>query len=332
MAERKINLDDRKYDALKRIFAEQGRDIDEEIVAQIEAMYEDLVPKAERDRIEHDTEPIYPQGSFAIYSFKDQGETIYFTSSDVMTLYESARLYRELEANDERSLTLDSIAYRYFGEDRTEIISENLFSVLTKAMANDERITAAIEYNLDSECVKVHGRDGVTIKHFTLDTLMDFLEAAELALVRNEAERGKTFERFLEGKEYLTELTTSKDYLIARLIVCEAASKVVNEDMDYMDGGYVDPLSDSLHNERKGLLSAIGQGASRDIEIVSPHLKELIGEYTDKLWSKGFPEHYGWDKRSVTNAIVNAIQPQEVRELAGSATLDDSDEDIGITM
>ena len=44
MAERKINLDDRKYDALKRIFAEQGRDIDEEIVAQIEAMYEDLVP------------------------------------------------------------------------------------------------------------------------------------------------------------------------------------------------------------------------------------------------------------------------------------------------
>ena len=58
MAERKINLDDRKYDALKRIFAEQGRDIDEEIVAQIEAMYEDLVPKAERDRIEHDTEPI----------------------------------------------------------------------------------------------------------------------------------------------------------------------------------------------------------------------------------------------------------------------------------
>ena len=332
MAERKINLDDRKYDALKRIFAEQGRDIDEEIVAQIEAMYEDLVPKAERDRIEHDTETIYPQGSFAIYSFKDQGETIYFTSSDVMTLYESARLYRELEANDERSLTLDSIAYRYFGEDRTEIISENLFSVLTKAMANDERIIAAIEYNLDSECVKVHGRDGVTIKHFTLDTLMDFLEAAELALVRNEAERGKTFERFLEGKEYLTELTTSKDYLIARLIVCEAASKVVNEDMDYMDGGYVDPLSDSLHNERKGLLSAIGQGASRDIEIVSPHLKELIGEYTDKLWSKGFPEHYGWDKSSVTNAIVNAIQPQEIREFAETVTLDDTDEDIGITM
>lgn len=249
-----------------------------------------------------------------------------------MTLYAFAKLYRELEANDECSLTLDSIAYRYFGEEHTEIISENLFSVLTKAMANDERITAAIEYNFDSECVKVHERDGVTVKHYTLDTLMDFLEAAELALVRNESKRGKTLERFLEGKEYLTGLTTSKDYLVARLIVCEAASKVVNEDMDYMDSGYVDPLSDSLHNERKGLLSAIGQGARRDVETVSAHLKKLIGEYTDKLWAKGFPEHYGWDKRSVTNAIVNAIQPQEVRELAGSATLDDSDEDIGITM
>ena len=332
MAERKINLDDRKYDALKRIFAEQGRDIDEEIVAQLEAMYEDLVPKSERDRIEHNTEPIYPQGSFAIYSFKDQGEIIYFTSSDVMTLYESAKLYREIEANDERSLTLDSIAYRYFGEDRTEIISETLFSVLSKAMANDECITAVIEYNLDSECVKVHERDGVTVKHYTLDTLMDFLETAELALVRNEAERGKTLERFLEGKEYLTELTTSKDYLIARLIVCEAAGKVINEDMDYMDGGYVDSLSDSLHNERKDLLSSIGQGARRDAETVSPHLKALIGEYTDKLWAMGFPEHYGWDKSSVTNAIVNAIQPQEIREFAETVTLDDTDEDIGITM
>ncbi len=332
MAERKINLDDRKYDALKRIFAEQGRDIDEEIVAQIEAMYEDLVPKDERDRIEHDTESIYPQGSFAIYSFKDHGEAIYFTSSNVMTLYESARLYRELEANDERILTLDSIVYRCFGEEHTEIISENLFLVLTKAMSNDERIVVAIEYNLDSNCVKVHERDGVTVKHYTLDTLMDFFESEEFAIGINEAERKKTFESFIEGKDYLTELTTSKDYLVARLIVCEAARKVVNEDMDYMDGGYVDPLSYSLHNERRCLLYAIGRETNRDVEIVSPLLKELIDEYTDKIWAKGLPEYYGWDISSVTNAIINAIQQQGIRELAESVILGDSDENIKITM
>ena len=60
MAEKTINLDDRKYDALKKVLAEQGRDIDEEIVRHIEALYEELVPKQE-------SEPKFPDGSFAIF-------------------------------------------------------------------------------------------------------------------------------------------------------------------------------------------------------------------------------------------------------------------------
>ena len=125
MAERKINLDDRKYDALKRILAAQGRDIDEEIVARIEALYEDLVPEPEREQIAQALKSEYPEGSFAVYRFKDEGESMYFTSSKVMTLYASAKLYGKIEADGNRVLTLDSIVHRYFGEDGTEIISEN---------------------------------------------------------------------------------------------------------------------------------------------------------------------------------------------------------------
>ena len=78
MAEKKINLDDRKYDALKRVLAAQGRDINEEIVAQIEALYEDLVPEREQEQIAQASISAYPRGSFAVFSFKDHGEILHF--------------------------------------------------------------------------------------------------------------------------------------------------------------------------------------------------------------------------------------------------------------
>ncbi len=316
MAERKINLNDRKYDALKRVLAAQGRDIDEEIVARIEALYEDLVPKPEREQIAQALKSEYPEGSFAVYRFKDEGESMYFTSSKVMTLYASAKLYGKIEADGNRVLTLDSIVHRYFGEDGTEIISENIFSVLAKAMANDERITTVVEYNFDSECIKVHDRDGVTVKHYTLDTLMDCFDDAEIALVHGESERDKTLARLMNGKEYLTEPIPSKEYLAARLIVCKAASKVVNEDMNCMDCRYTDPLSDVLYEEQKKLSAVVGTEVLHDADIISPYLKPLLNEYTDKLWANGFPKHYGWDKESVIRGIAKAIEPQEIKARA----------------
>jgi len=307
MAEKKINLDDRKYDALKRVLAAQGRDINEEIVAQIEALYEDLVPEREQEQIAQASISAYPLGSLAVYSFKDHGEILYFITSNVMTLFESAKVYRQLEANGDRRLTLDTIMHEYFGEDGTEIINENLFSVLAKAMANDERITAVVEYNFDSDCVKVHDRDGVTVKHYTIETLMDTLECAEVALVRTDEERGEAMERFMKGREYLTEPLPPVGYLEAKLIICEAALNTLETCLNHVDCKYFDPLSNSLHDTRNGLRSVVDKTVMENVEALEPYLKEHFVKYTDQLWANGHLEYYGWDRSSLAKNIICAI-------------------------
>ena len=319
MAERKINLDDRKYDALKRLLAAQGRDIDEELVAWLENLYEDLVAG-------NDSVLQFPEGSFAVYGIKDQGETLYFISSKIMTLYRSAICYRDLDSYGQ-DLTLDSAVYKYFGEDGTDFIHEDLFSVLTKAMANDERITVAAVYNMDSETVKVYDRDGVTVRHYTMDAFMDALESAELTPVLKETDREKALEKSLTAREYLTEPLPPQGYLQAKLIICEAALKVVDMVLDYADSKYTDPLSNSLYDTKHGLKTLADGNMMNDAEAVRPHLKEFLDKYTDQVWADGYLEHYGWDRTALAKAIVCEIENQEIRDMAYSHITEDSAED-----
>ena len=316
MAERKINLDDRKYDALKRVLAAQGRDIDEEIVAQIEKLYEELVPEYEGDRQ-------FPEGSFAVYGIKDQGETLYFTSSKIMTLYRSALCYRDLDSYG-KDFTLDSAVYMYFGEVGTDFIREDLFAVLIKAMANDERITVAAVYNMDSETVKVYDRDGVTVRHYTMDSFMDALESAELNPVQNGAEREKTLEQLLTGREYLTEPLLPMGYYAAKLTVCKAASDVLETCLDHVDCKYTDPLSDCLYDTKKGLSAIVDQLSMQDADEIRPYLKEQLEHYTDQLWADGYLDDYGWDRDMLEKTIVCAIEPTEIQEMAQSCVANNS--------
>ena len=321
MAERKINLDDRKYDALKRVLAAQGKDVDEEIIAQIEKLYEDLVPEYERGRQ-------FPEGSFAVYGLKDQGETLYFTSSKIMTLYGSALCYRDLDSYG-KDFTLDSAVYMYFGEVGTDFIREDLFAVLIKAMANDERITVAAVYNMDSETVKVYDRDGVTVRHYTMDSFMDALESAELTPVQNGAEREKTLEQLLTGREYLTEPLLPMGYYAAKLTVCKAASDVLETCLDHVDCKYTDPLSDCLYDTKKGLSAIVDQLSMQDADEIRPYLKEQLEHYTDQLWADGYLEYYGWDRTALAKAIVCTIEEKNLRDFAYSYIVEDTPQEGG---
>ena len=51
----KLNLDERKYDALHTFSTQKGIDIDAEFVAYFEKMYKKIVPKAVREYIEGTT-------------------------------------------------------------------------------------------------------------------------------------------------------------------------------------------------------------------------------------------------------------------------------------
>lgn len=319
MAERKINLDDRKYDALKRVLAAQGRDIDEEIVAQIEKLYEELVPEYERDRQ-------FPEGSFAVYGIKDQGEVLYFISSRMMTAYRSGICYRDLDSYGQ-DLSLDSAVYQYFGEDGTDFIREDLFDVLVKAMANDERITAAVMFNMDSETVKVYDRDGVTVRHYTMDTFYDALESAELTPAFKETDREKVLETLLTEREYLIEPLPPKGYLEAKFIFCTAAMNVLETSLDHVDCKYTDPLSDSLCDTRHGLATLADENVMRDAVAVRPYLKEFLDQYTEQLWANGYLESYGWDRDMLAKTIVCSIENEEIQELAYAHLIQDSVED-----
>ena len=318
-AKRKIDLDDSKYDALKRVLAAQGRNIDEELVAWFEDLYEDLVSG---------NAPVlqFPEGSFAVYGFKNQKETLYFISSKIMTLYRSAMCYKEREIFTEY-LTIESAMYAVFGEDGVNVIQENLFDVLVKAMVNDERITVAAEYDLDGKFVKVYNRDGVTVRYYTLDTFMDAVETAETTLVRREGEREKTLERVLEGREFLTTPLPPIGYLAAQCMAYEAAVKVLRHDLDYADCKYADVLGDRLLDVKKGLKSFLDQTVMTDTEAIRPYLKECIDNCTDQLWADGYLKRYGWNYTAVNRAIIRAIEAPQMREFAESLFSEDLIED-----
>ena len=196
MAEKKLNLDDPKYDALKRILAEQGRDIDEEIVAHLEALCEELVPKNNEEAVSE-----FPENSYAIIRFSEGDDIFGFATSNHLTLYDSGKLYIQAEEDGKLDFSFDSLAYEYYGEDGLMVINDTLFSSLVKAMPADERITAAIEYDFESMEVRVYERDGETFKRYDIDDFKEAIEKSGYAAVSTEKERDGFIRGDLDGKE-----------------------------------------------------------------------------------------------------------------------------------
>lgn len=196
MAEKKLNLDDPKYDVLKRILSEQGRDINEEIVAHLEALCEELVPKNNQEAVSD-----FSENSYAIIRFSEGDDIFCFATSNHLTLYDSGKLYIQAEEEEKLDFSFDSLAYEYYGEDGLMVINDTLFSSLVKAMPVDERITAAIEYDFESMEVRVYERDGETFKRYDIDDFKEAIEKSDYAAVSTAKERDAFIRDDLSGKE-----------------------------------------------------------------------------------------------------------------------------------
>ena len=153
------------------------------------------------------------------------------------------------------------------------------------------------------------------------------MESAELTPVQNGAEREKTLEQLLTGREYLTEPLLPMGYYAAKLTVCKAASDVLETCLDHVDCKYTDPLSDCLYDTKKGLSAIVDQLSMQDADEIRPYLKEQLEHYTDQLWADGYLEYYGWDRCALSKAIVCEIENQEIRDMAYSNITEGSAED-----
>ena len=100
---------------------------------------------------------------------------------------------------------------------------------------------------------------------------------------------------------------------IAKLIVQNSVRKVINNDLDYVDAAYADTMSDKIFDERTKQQKIVGDGlANMNAKEVEPFMKELVQEYTDKIYSS-ILENYGYSKDNFRDGIVRNIEDEYLR-------------------
>ena len=152
------------------------------------------------------------------------------------------------------SLSIDTLAYECFGEDGVDFISHDVFSVLLQSVPYDERITAAVEYNLDCDYAYIH--DGDMVNVYTFDDLYEAVEDSEKALVRSEIERSDVMTLLLSGKECRTERLMSNShnngFTLKDLIECSLEDiHLVDRDEEHELATIVELNSNTLTEEGK---------------------------------------------------------------------------------
>lgn len=119
-----------------------------------------------------------------------------------------------------------------------------------------------------------------------------------------------------------------RTYIETRLSVATAMSKVVNQDLNYIDSIYQDAISDKLYDEKEALNQLI-----KECSLHSGINEELSKQFTDELetiYSTYLPadvlKSYGWTqddvRYSITKYMTEATQTSQVNNVFGpSASL-----------
>ena len=131
----------------------------------------------------------------------------------------------------------------------------------------------------------------------------------------DEVERGNLFG--IEKPDWNEFIASDKGraYLTARLLLCQATSKEVNEEMDYFDAKFVDGLSDNNFAERAALERYLRETEKPDAEQIKPFVKTLLEDYTVRF--SGIPlGEYGWELHNVRDDLAKFIPDEEISKYA----------------
>lgn len=101
------------------------------------------------------------------------------------------------------------------------------------------------------------------------------------------------------------------EYLYAKYIATEAASKVVNDELNYVNN--TDGLSNNLFNERLDLREYLKDRERPSNERLMLYMEPIVDSISERIYSLGL-EQYGWDESSVTNSIIKNIEDEQLRE------------------
>ena len=102
------------------------------------------------------------------------------------------------------------------------------------------------------------------------------------------------------------------DYLYSRYFLSESVVDTLNKDMSYMDGQYVDGLSNAIYEEKESLKEYLSDDKIPVNERMNPFVVPLLDYYVARF--EYFPlASYGWDKDGVYSAIAKNVYGESFR-------------------
>ncbi len=102
--------------------------------------------------------------------------------------------------------------------------------------------------------------------------------------------------------------TKEKAALATRFAILEAARKIANEDMSYVDAKYIEPYQDKLFFEYNRLKKQVENGVAPSLDPTV--VQSALDEYANPL----VIEDYGWYDDDVKKAIADKIEDPALKE------------------
>lgn len=206
MSGKKIELgyNEHRIAAIEKALQTQGKNIAEELLPELDFIYEKYVPDDIRYKVEdlisrEETELRQSANCFAVYHLHDDFDDYHFTDDFSNTFYDAACRYCEMLQYGYRSKTVDTVAQEYFSEHQP--INASVFSILCSAMPNDNRISALIEFDFENETVGVCDSSDNSWRVYNLEDVSEAVHKAERKADSVFKTDQEIFNEALEGKE-----------------------------------------------------------------------------------------------------------------------------------